>query len=157
MKASALIASIMLAAGVAFMAGLRVGQDTLKRWGAFLARSSPVRNEVCAALATRVFSVADEVLAARMLGKSAKDLERIMPNQNWSYEPRDGGFIIRWKLSYDDDLRYESWSDSVLGTHDFEDLIKREEVINPIVGQSLATVTISAFDQNCAVHPGSWR
>jgi hypothetical protein len=87
MKASALIASIMLAAGVAFMAGLRVGQD---------------------ALATRVFSVADEVLAARMLGKSAKDLERIMPNQNWSYEPRDGGFIIRWKLSYDDDLRYES-------------------------------------------------
>lgn len=111
--------------GFAVAAGAYLGSSGMKRRGIFLSESSPVRREVCDALATRVFSIADGVVAARTLGKSAEELNRSMPSRNWSYEPRDDGFIVRWKLNYDDEMRYESWSDTVFGTNGFEGSTKR--------------------------------
>jgi hypothetical protein len=112
-------------AGFAVVVGAHFGAARVKQRGIFLSESSPVRKEVFEALAARVFVVADGITAARALGRSPEELHRSLPSPNWSYEPRNDGFMVRWKLSYDDDMRYESWSDTVFGTNDFAGATKR--------------------------------
>ena len=119
-----LCATLLVALGLAAAAHFRYFMLTHK--AIFLSKSSSVRSEVCAALAARTFTVADEVATGRKSGKSADEINRLLPSRNWSYEQSDDGFIVRWKLSYDDDIRYQSWSDSVVGSNDYESTTKRK-------------------------------
>ena len=126
MKAIALFTAAVVRIFSGLFLGFRLGSTTLRGRGIFLSEKSPVRSEICAALAGQVFTISDKIRDARDSGRPQQELNRILPSQNWSYEPREDGFIVRWKLSYDDDLRYESWSDSVVGSNDFESTTKRK-------------------------------
>ena len=127
MKKFAIAIVVIVAAGLTFAAGVRAGQFALKHRGIFLSESSQVRSEVCAALAAQVFVVADEIREAKAAGKSASELNRILPSRNWIYESTNDGFMIYWKLSYDDTFLYDSASDLVRGTNDFDSTTKRNK------------------------------